>query len=464
MESLTYAKLRKLCKRRGVSPCSGKGVTKDVLLKKLIEIDYVNKYEQLVKGRDFDQYELIKPYMNSIPDLRQFKTVIARESLQPWDSWKAIWEDLQTLDESEARGSKLEQEFLDTIEADDSYDCDYISEDINTYKDTIKYFFETYPTLSYILGRIYPVVLVFALLSDNFAIFVDITQHPHMLLNIRHIVGFEQVMKLGKFLFPNDNMTYTHAIESNNMEIFKFMHGIRFEITEDDITLAVSTDDPKWIKQLNVDKDEFRIPLTPSHINLAFDRGNIEVIRQILHANIVYDDRVRHYVIGMAAEHANYQIVWPLWRLFAIDINNASFWHVALNETPDSGKLKLLLSLGGNANINHPVAYGLTSPLINLIRKQPVMVSVGPESGDMPLKSVTDKIDLLVQGGANLEIRCNGSTLLNTAENHILYFHYLVDNFQFTKTTKGIYYKYASNPIAKTYLRKHAKRDEPISG
>lgn len=205
MDSLPYAQLKKLCKERGLSPCTGKGITRAVLLEKLKSQVQVpsgtvatkgltknkqlspkqspkknvtdsrsdlkkqfpsprrTKHEELVKLRDPEQYETMKPYVANVPDLRDFESEEAKQSLEAWNPWRALWEDLETLDESEARESTMEGELLEMMTTDKDYVCDYARNYIDEHKRDIEYFFETYRVLSYIMVRVYDMAKAFAL-------------------------------------------------------------------------------------------------------------------------------------------------------------------------------------------------------------------------------------------------------------------------------------------------------------
>jgi hypothetical protein len=177
---------------------------------------------------------------------------------------------------------------------------------------------------------------------------------------------------------------------------------------------------------------------------------------------IVITHRPKFDTIARAAKHPNYQVIWPL---FKKDMNRPEFWNAALEETPGSGRLKLLISLGGDVNTPYPLdGNRVLLPLVNLILKQPVMEYAKP--GDKPLKSVTKKIDSLVDAGTNLEWSDTGlysmekrafPTILNLVEDRILYFRYLVDNIIYSKYILNEYYRWSNNDEAKQYVRKSPK-------
>lgn len=271
------------------------------------------------------------------------------------------------------------------------------------------------------------------------------------------------MMELENILFRGEEISYAHAIESDNMEMLKFLYGLQYEMSEDDISIAIRTDDPKWLKQLSRLITLFRPPLTLDHIKLAFDRGNKAIIEQVLYMNS------RKYkpldVETIAATHHNYETIWPL---FKEEINNPYFWEAALDEPKNLKRLQLLLSHGGDPNYEYAApgepSTHILPPLVHLFRKQGKMDYARPS--DRPLKSVIAKIDFLVENGANLQwkgrlhgnlVDFDRTNLLEVAELNILYFKYLVDNYKFSKDIRDQYLISPKNIHAYEYLMSRKK-------
>lgn len=168
--SMTVSELKEELAKRNL-PKSG---NKLALVERLTSYDVSmqsNPYETMVKNRDARYYMLIKPYVDNMPDLfyMELKSSPAKKqrSSVVWDNeskWKAILNDLETLDTSATRGlsGEFDVRFIEMVQNYEetmtkklgapSRDAFLVGlQEIDHSSSEVTRFIETYPYLSYLM-------------------------------------------------------------------------------------------------------------------------------------------------------------------------------------------------------------------------------------------------------------------------------------------------------------------------
>lgn len=155
LEGSSFRQLLKRCTELKLFPCSGKGINKKTLEKRIQ--DYENSSERNFLERDPEYYEEIKDIINEMPDIRPFQSEEIKATLSPWTNekrWNYLLMDLETLDNAVVRGDESDIKYIEYIQAFHNISWskrENLRMTIKT-KD-IHSFFITYPALGWILLR-----------------------------------------------------------------------------------------------------------------------------------------------------------------------------------------------------------------------------------------------------------------------------------------------------------------------
>lgn len=144
--------LKKKCKEYHLNPCSGKGITKEVLQKK-IEAHLgrsKSSYESLLLENDPELYSILQSYIHLLPDMRlEAKETLSKMKPEEQDPWRILYEELMALSREEEEARK-ERELFDAINEDNFLKINYYLDD----EELLKRFFTIYPGLIFVLTKV----------------------------------------------------------------------------------------------------------------------------------------------------------------------------------------------------------------------------------------------------------------------------------------------------------------------
>lgn len=203
---LTLAELQDLCESLEIFPCRGRGITRTVLIKKLMEIKEepenreMSEEEKLIKQHDPEFYLIILPYINDMPDFRPQYTInkmknIVNESgeLVPekQKNWAVLAHELDALGHSPE-----DEEFVSAINNENI-------DEIRKYtinKENLEKFSFSYPSLLWLLSRIKPIGVMRPLLIGTGLYLENIFPFPKAIPRIADILDDVRDWKTAEYI------------------------------------------------------------------------------------------------------------------------------------------------------------------------------------------------------------------------------------------------------------------------